>query len=328
MTPAVRFVVLGIAACAAAALWPITPAVPSSDVLLVRVSSAVMSAAACAILGAPSKALKPAHATALSAASSLAGVALLWWHFNAMVGCVADYNGRALVIGREFTKEAAAGYVRDNPGLSPADRLLDAGGDPARIWTIESIRTCRFLVTWGGPASVVLFTIGVGALVARGRRQIAPPPMVVKPVTLSSGTSVYDAFLSYRHSEPDRSHALEILESLEARGLRVAIDVRDFAPNEHFLSEMERCIKQSRFVLCVVTSQYLKSDHTSEEAIISKTLDMAERRKRLVPLIFEPVEVPVWLHGLVGIDFTPEATVEPLARLVGLLAEKRGAPRV
>ena len=84
----------------------------------------------------------------------------------------------------------------------------------------------------------------------------------------------------------------------------MAIDFRDFAPNQHFLSEMERCIKESRFVLCVVTSQYLDSDHCVEEAIISKTLDMADRRKRLVPLIFERVELPVWLHGLVGIDFT------------------------
>ena len=61
-------------------------------------------------------------------------------------------------------------------------------------------------------------------------------------------TPVYDAFISYRHSEPDKTHALDILESLERRGLRVAIDFRDFAANEHFLSEMERCIKQSRYV--------------------------------------------------------------------------------
>ena len=99
----------------------------------------------------------------------------------------------------------------------------------------------------------------------------------------------------------------------------MAIDARDFAPNEHFLAEMERCIKQSRFVLCVITSQYVLSDHTSEEAIISKTLDLAERRKRLVPLIYERVELPVWLHGLVGIDFTPGTSVDPHERLTQLL---------
>jgi hypothetical protein len=110
-----------------------------------------------------------------------------------------------------------------------------------------------------------------------------------------------------------------VLEFLENRRLRVAVDIRDFAANEHFLTEMERCIKESRFVLCVITGTYLASDHTSEEAIIAKTLDMAERRKRVVPLIFERAELPVWLHGLVGIDFTQSATVDPFERLCELL---------
>ena len=135
--------------------------------------------------------------------------------------------------------------------------------------------------------------------------------------------TVYDAFISYRHGEADRAHALEILEALEARGLRVAVDFRDFAPNQHFLSEMERCVKTSRFVLCVVTSRYLESGNTSEEALISKTLDMADRKMRLVPLIFEAVELPIWLHGLVGIDFTPAARVDPFDRLLNLVKDSK-----
>jgi hypothetical protein len=173
---------------------------------------------------------------------------------------------------------------------------------------------------------IPLFAVSVAALVPRGRhrflsrRRNAPPPVAGTP----AGTPVYDAFISYRHTEPDKTHAIDIVESLERRGLRVAIDFRDFAANEHFLAEMERCIKQSRYVLCVITARYLASDHTSEEAIISKTLDMADRRKRLVPLVFERVELPVWLHGLVGIDFTELASVEPTERLLGLV----GAPPV
>ena len=40
-------------------------------------------------------------------------------------------------------------------------------------------------------------------------------------------------------------------------------------------------------MVCIITSRYLESDHCLEEAVLSKTLDMAERRKRIVPLIFE-----------------------------------------
>jgi hypothetical protein len=161
----------------------------------------------------------------------------------------------------------------------------------------------------------------VGALVVRrGFRFATSAPRPAGPPSRPAPPPVYDAFLSYRHTEPDRTYAGDVLEAIESRGLRVAVDFRDFAPNQHFLSEMERCIKESRFVLCIVTSHYLDSDSCSEEAIISKTLDMADRRKRLVPLIFERVDVPVWLHGLVGIDFTTSASVDPFGRLLGLLA--------
>jgi hypothetical protein len=205
--------------------------------------------------------------------------------------------------------------------------LLDVGGDPYLLWTPESIRWCRFLVSWGGLLAVPLFAICVSSALARRRFRLgaAPPraPAARAPDTV--GEPAYDVFLSYRHADPDRAHAQELLEALESRALRVAIDVRDFAPNEHFLSEMERCIKESRFVLCVVTPRYVDSDHCSEEAIICKTLDMATRRKRLVPLVFERVELPVWLHGLVGIDFTESASIDPVERLLALVAKPAGA---
>ena len=58
---------------------------------------------------------------------------------------------------------------------------------------------------------------------------------------------------------------LTAIKGLGEGAIRAIIDVRDFSPNEHFLSEMERCIKESRFVLCVITPRYVESDHTSEE---------------------------------------------------------------
>jgi hypothetical protein len=244
-------------------------------------------------------------------------------HFNASASCVADYDGRPILIGRTPAPETQT-YIANNPGLSPSDLLLDAGGVPDRVWTADSIRSCRLLVSWAGLGAVPLLAMSAAALISSGRHRFLAAPKAAARVDAVAATSVpvYDAFISYRHAEPDNSHATEILEALEARDLRVAIDGRDFSPNEHFLSEMERCIRQSRFVLCVITSRYLDSDHTSEEAIISKTLDLAERRKRLEPLIFEPVELPVWLHGLVGIDFTATAKVDPLERLQGLLAAR------
>src|SRR5690606_4167705 len=131
-------------------------------------------------------------------------------------------------------------YITANPGLASSDRLLDAGGVPERIWSAESIRSCRLWASWGATATIPLFAISVAALVPRGRHRFlsrggSTPPLVAGT---PAGAPVYDAFISYRHTEPDKTLAVDVLESLERRGLRVAIDFRDFAANQHFLSEM------------------------------------------------------------------------------------------
>jgi hypothetical protein len=114
----------------------------------------------------------------------------------------------------------------------------------------------------------------------------------------------YDVFISYRRQDPDKTFARELLARLEADGYKAAIDERDFEANAHFLEEMERCVKESRFTLAVVSPRFLESGNTNEEMIICKVLDMGERKKRLIPLITEKVEMPVWLYALTGVDYT------------------------
>jgi hypothetical protein len=322
MTAFWSYAAVALTGSVVAAVWPLTPALSSAAALQARLGAVVMGAIACAVV-AVVRIGRPAFWIGVSIVSAVAGAVMLLVHFNATAGCVTDYNGRAVIIGRQFAPDAAE-YVAANPGLSSSDRLLDAGGVPERVWAAASIRSCRLWVSWGGLATIPLFAISAAALVSRGRHRFVQSRRgsAAAVVPMRAGAPTYDAFISYRHREPDQAHAIDLLEALERRGLRVAIDFRDFAANQHFISEMERCIKESRYVLCLITSQYLASDHTSEEAIISKTLDLAERRRRLVPLIFDRVELPVWLHGLVGIDFTPSANVDPMDRLVGLLTSK------
>ena len=126
----------------------------------------------------------------------------------------------------------------------------------------------------------------------------------------------YDAFISYRKAEPDRTFARRLLRKLEGQGIRVAIDERDFDPSAHFLQEMERCVKQSRYTLAILSPQYLDSGNCEAEAVICTVLDMSERRRRLIPLVIEPVRMPIWLYAIVGINFTDRAPlVDPFQKL-------------
>ena len=129
--------------------------------------------------------------------------------------------------------------------------------------------------------------------------------------------------MSYRHDGLDRHFAAQLVAALEADGYRVAIDERDFPANASFLQEMERCIRESRFTVAVISSRYLESGNCQEEAVICKVLDMGDRKRRLIPFVIERVPMPAWLYGIVGIDCTkPDPLVDPIDKLRATL----GAP--
>jgi hypothetical protein len=313
------YAAIAVAAAGTALLWPLPAALPAGDIRTSRLLAAVVSVVVClamamgrSALGGGSRFWFAAGVLSLAAALALALV-----QFNATGSCVAMYQTRPVIIGRTLQP-----YVQPEPGASAASLLFDAAGVPERVWTPESIRRCRWLLGWTVVWSIPLFALGACCVLQGARRRLIAPAAPRPAIAGNPQPARYDFFLSYRHLEPDRGFALELLERLEGAGFSGAIDVRDFAPNAHFLAEMERCVKESRYVLCFVTRQYIQSDHTVEEAVLSKTLDLAERTLRVVPLIFEPVELPVWMHGLSGVDFTESSVVDPFERLRALLAQR------
>jgi hypothetical protein len=64
-----------------------------------------------------------------------------------------------------------------------------------------------------------------------------------------------------------------------------------------------------------MSPRYLESGNCVEEAIICKVLDMAERKRRIIPLVIEEVTMSTWLYNLVGVNFTDEdPLVDPYER--------------
>ena len=144
-----------------------------------------------------------------------------------------------------------------------------------------------------------------------------------QPSEPEANSFVYDAFISYRHIDPDRKFARDLVRQLEAEGYKVAIDERDFIANQTFLDEMERCTRESRFTLAVISPQYFQSGNTEEEAIIRKVRDMAERKRGLIPLTIAPVDqLPVWLYDVVGVDYNaPDPLIPPFEKLKNALGK-------
>jgi hypothetical protein len=254
----------------------------------------------------------------LSAAALLALGAAAYMYTSSLQGrCIVQYNGRGVLIGTEMT-DLGIRFRTKHPELTDADLLDDAGGDAATVWTRESIESCRSRIgsTYFLWIPLLIASLVSAALGTAARRLALPASSYTATPTAPDVPSRYDVFISYRHGGPDADVARQVLQELESDGYVVAIDERDFPGNASFLQEMERCIRESRYTVAILSPRYLESGHTEEEAIISKVLDMGQRRRRLIPFIIQAVPLPAWLFGIVGIDCTAvNPLVDPIEKL-------------
>lgn len=317
------------AAIAGVAAWWASPAPALVDTGGASAVFSGLAAAAIVALGLAPLALRgrtrrPAWLTMATVALA-AGLALYFASGWVERACTARYDGRPRVIGTELTPPAAA-YTRENPDLSTGELLFDAAGAADRVWTPTSIGRCRMALSATHALWIPFLVLSIAgvlqALTSTSLTTIVPRPSAISTGgrAIAGSTPRYDVFLSYRHGGADGDTARQLLHALEARGFRVAIDERDFPANESFLLEMERCVRESRFTVAVISARYLESDNCQEEAIICKVLDMGERKRRLIPVITESVPMPIWLYGIVGIDLTKtDPLVDPIEKLVATL---------
>jgi hypothetical protein len=221
----------------------------------------------------------------------------------------------------QFLRTAAAAFIKGEPHSTSDDLLFNAAGQPELVWTQESIQHCGQWLLVLGSLWLPLFGISLlcAVTLAASRWHLGAPATPAAPA--APGELRYDAFISYRHGA-DSNFARNLVDELEQAGYRIAIDERDFRAEQSFLKEMERCIRESRFTLALISGRFMDSGNTEEEALITKVLDMGERKRRLVPLILQRVEMPVWMYGIVGIDFTAtNGMVKPLDKLKATLGE-------
>lgn len=133
----------------------------------------------------------------------------------------------------------------------------------------------------------------------------------------------YDVFISYSHNDKDWVHGW-LLPRLEAAGLRVCIDFRDFEPGLPSLVNMENAVECSRKTLIVLTPAWVESEWTTFESLLIQTDDPAGRRARMIPLRLKSCDPPKRIAMLTYVDFTQEAETD--FQLQRLLAAIRGEP--
>lgn len=126
------------------------------------------------------------------------------------------------------------------------------------------------------------------------------------PPTIAAQTFAYDVFISY--SSQDKGWVRgELLTLLEAAGLKVFIDFRDFQLGAPSVTEVERGVTTSRKTLLVLTPAYLTSAWTAFENLMLQTLDPINQSLRLIPLLKARCDLPTRIGFLTYVDFTDSA---------------------
>src|SRR5919202_1399372 len=236
-----------------------------------------------------------------------------------------------LAMQYEITDQAAIEFARSfYEGV--ADGLaVDAAVAHAR----ESISVAMpQTVEWGTPVLYMRSPDGMLFNIARRQEPSVPvkPPIVevTSPGALSSPrphldveppppNEQYDIFISYSHADGEWVRN-GLLPKLEGAGLKVCIDDRDFEIGVPSLVNMERAVEQSLYTLAVLTPNWVASEWTEFESLLVGTSDPAGRRRKLLPVMLAPCQLPARIRMLTYADLRDPTTRDAqLDRLVQTL---------
>jgi hypothetical protein len=136
------------------------------------------------------------------------------------------------------------------------------------------------------------------------------------------GERPYDVFISYSHE--DRTWVSELLlPRLERAELKVLVDYRDFEIGAPSLVNVERAVDVSRHTLVVLTPAWIASQWAEFESLLTGKVDPAGRRRKLIPVMLKPCELPPRIAMLTCADLTdPDTQGGQMARLLRGLATK------
>jgi len=155
------------------------------------------------------------------------------------------------------------------------------------------------------------------------------PPTPI-PVERPSDGFAYDAFISYRQQEPDKTWVRKrLVPRLKAEGLKVFIDYIDFGLGAPIVTEMERAVLQSRYTVGVLSPNYLRSNFTDLESILAEHIGLEQSQLRFIGVMREPCKPRLGIRARYYLDMTDEDEFEEAVdRLVAQLGQSPDIERI
>jgi len=125
--------------------------------------------------------------------------------------------------------------------------------------------------------------------------------------------SKYDIYLSYNKADLDFARKLARKaerQHIKGRFLKVFFDEWDIEPGENILLKIEQAESSSRFVVLVMSPEWLQSNWTTLERVIPAYDDPAGLKGRIIPIMRRRCEPPPSIRILKWLDFTADSSFE------------------
>jgi hypothetical protein len=127
----------------------------------------------------------------------------------------------------------------------------------------------------------------------------------------------YDVFVSY--TKVDLGFVKKLVrrierEHIKGRLIKVFFDEWDIEPGENILLKIEEAEPSSRFIILVMSPEWLESNWTTLERVIPVYDDPAGLKGRIIPIMRRRCEPPPSIRILKWLDFTTESNFEREAK--------------
>ncbi|MEQ9325332.1 MAG: toll/interleukin-1 receptor domain-containing protein, partial [Polyangiaceae bacterium] len=120
------------------------------------------------------------------------------------------------------------------------------------------------------------------------------------------------------YARVDKDFALRLAKDLRSAGLKIWIDQLDIQPGANWDDEIESALAVTETTLAILSPAAAASNHVKNEILYA--LDDGDQ---VVPVLYQPCQVPLVLKRLHYVDFT-SAYDTALAELVGRLLARKG----
>ena len=135
----------------------------------------------------------------------------------------------------------------------------------------------------------------------------------------------YDVFISYNKADVEFAERLiKTIEQVEyeGRNLKCFFAPWDIEPGENILLKIEKNLSNSRFIGLIMSPDWLKSDWTTLERVISVHDDPAGLKGRIIPILRRNCTIPPSIRILKWLDFRTDSNFDReirrlIARLTG-----------